>query len=106
MGNIILFTSNLLEDCYKDTTIESYFTQQEIIYDPIARSFSSNTDDKFNDNVHKKYYKYRHNELDTIYELSEKSSSSNSPISPISSISVNSNSPTIYNQLVLTPSYI
>jgi hypothetical protein len=103
MGNIILFSSKLLDECLKDTTIESYFTQQEFIYDPIARSFANNTDDKSNNNLYTNYYKYQHNELDTIYELSENSSSTNSPISPISSISINSNSPIIYNQFVLTP---
>ena len=83
--------TNLFDDCFKDISNDSYFTQQEIIYDPIARSFLKKIDE----------YKIdcNNNKLDTIYELSENSSLSNSPSSPYSNISSNSNTPIIYRKI-------
>ncbi len=91
MGNMIKNVTNLFDDCFKDLSNDSYFTQQEIIYDPIARSFLKKIDE----------YKIdcNNNKLDTIYELSENSSLSNSPSSPYSNISSNSNTPIIYRKI-------
>tara|TARA_B100000035_G_scaffold307545_1_gene310951 strand:+ start:2340 stop:2618 length:279 start_codon:yes stop_codon:yes gene_type:complete len=91
MGNMIKNVTNLFDDCFKDISNDSYFTQQEIIYDPIARSFLKKIDE----------YKIdcNNNKLDTIYELSENSSLSNSPSSPYSNISSNSNTPIIYRKI-------
>ena len=90
--------TNLFDDCFKDLSNDSYFTQQEIIYDPIARSFLKKIDEyKIDCNNNK--LDCNNNKLDTIYELSENSSLSNSPSSPYSNISSNSNTPIIYRKI-------